>query len=315
MDQYLSVVRCIIYLVNLGIRILGLNLEHPVLNASGILGSEPEHVDILVKHGFSCIVTKTITLEPREGYPPPILIELDNGGYLNAVGLANPGVRGICPMVERARLLGRPIIVSVGGGDLREYVEVSIKAEECGASGVELNLSCPNVRGFGLELGADPSMVYRVVRDVVSVLKIPVLAKLGFGDRVIESSGRALEAGAAGLTLINTIKAMYIDVYSARPVLSNKYGGLSGPPIRPIAIRVVYDVYREYRALIIGCGGVSSWRDAAEFILAGARVVQVGSGFLRNRWIVRDILAGLRKWLEVLGVESIEELVGFAHRS
>jgi dihydroorotate dehydrogenase (NAD+) catalytic subunit len=108
---------------------------------------------------------------------------------------------------------------------------------------------------------------------------------------------------------------MYIDVYSAKPVLSNKYGGLSGPPIKPIAIRVVYDVYREYRALIIGCGGVTSWRDAAEFILAGARAVQVGSGFLRNRWIVRDILAGLRKWLEVQGVKSIEELVGFAHRS
>lgn len=296
------------------IELNGLKLEHPVMNASGILGSEPEHVDILANAGFSGIVTKTFTKNPRNGYPPPIIVELDNGGYLNAVGLANPGINGICPVVERARRHGKPVIVSIGGSSLSEFIEVSIKAEECRATAIELNMSCPHVKGHGLDLGSDPSMVYTLVKEVVSTINTPVFVKLGLCDKIIESAGKALEAGASGVVLINTIKAMAIDVYTGKPVLSNKYGGLSGPPIKPIAIRAVYEVYREYNAPIIGVGGISSWRDVAEFILAGARAVQVGSVFMKNRRIVYEILEGLEKWIEIHGVSSIMDLVGLAHR-
>jgi len=156
-----------------------------------------------------------------------------------------------------------------------------IKAEECRATAIELNMSCPHVKGHGLDLGSDPSMVYTLVKEVVSTINTPVFVKLGLCDKIIESAGKALEAGASGVVLINTIRAMAIDVYTGKPVLSNKYGGLSGPPIKPIAIRAVYEVYREYNAPIIGVGGISSWRDVAEFILAGARAVQVGSVFMK----------------------------------
>lgn len=298
----------------LRISVAGIELEHPVMNASGILGAEPEHIEILARAGFSAIVTKTFTREPRSGYPPPILVELESGGFLNAVGLANPGIQSVARLAEKARVLGKPLVVSIGGAP-GDYPELAAIAEEAGASAVELNLSCPHVRGYGIELGSDPSTVREVVKNTASVVKIPVIAKLGLCDRIVESAGKALEAGSRALTLINTVKAMAIDVYSMKPVLSNKYGGLSGPPLKPIAIKVVYDVYREYKAEIIGCGGVSSWKDAAEFIVAGARSIQVGSAFLKNPGVVKDILEGLEKWLQVIGARSLEELVGAAHKS
>jgi dihydroorotate dehydrogenase (NAD+) catalytic subunit len=297
----------------LNTRIAGLTLEHPVLNASGILGSDPEHIDILASHGFSAIVTKTFTLNPREGYNPPILVELRSGGFLNAIGLANPGIQGIKPLVDRAKLLGKPIIISISGNSIEEFTKIAEVAEDSGASAVELNLSCPHVKGLGLELGSDPFTVFLVTREVSSILKIPVIVKLGLSDRIIESAGKALEAGARALTLINTIRALAIDIYSFKPILSNIYGGLSGPPIKPIALRVVYDVYREHRAEIIGCGGISNWTDAAEFILAGARAIQVGSAFLKNRKVVYEILEGIKKWMNVLGYSSVESLIGRSH--
>jgi dihydroorotate dehydrogenase (NAD+) catalytic subunit len=295
-------------------RVAGLTLDHPVLNASGILGSEPEQVDILASHGFSAIVTKTFTLNPREGYNPPVLVELRSGGFLNAIGLANRGVEGIKPVVERARKHGKPVIVSITGSSLNEFTMLAEVAEESGASAVELNLSCPHVKGSGLDLGSDPGTTHSVVREVASVLRVPIIVKLGLSDRLVEIAGKALEAGAQAVTLINTIRALAIDVYSFKPMLSNIYGGLSGPPIKPIALRLVYDVYREYRAEIIGCGGITNWVDAAEFILAGACAVQVGSAFLRNRRVVYDILEGLKAWMRELGFSSIRELVGRTHR-
>lgn len=290
-------------------------LKHPVMNASGILGSEPEHLKILAKYGFSILVTKTFTLEPRPGNPPPIIIELDNGGFINAVGLANPGALSIPLLVEAAREIGVPLIVSIGGRNVAEYVSIVEIINETKASAIELNLSCPHTKGLGLEIGSDPKLVYEISRDTVSISRIPIIAKLGLCDKVIESAGKALEAGVEALTLINTIKAMAIDVYSMKPILSNKYGGLSGPPIRPIAIRVVYDVYREYGAEIIGCGGVRNWRDVAEFLLAGARAVQVGSYVVKNENIVWEILSGLEKWLSTIGYGKLLDVVGLAHKT
>ncbi|MEM4487855.1 MAG: dihydroorotate dehydrogenase PyrD [Desulfurococcaceae archaeon] len=291
-----------------------MQLEHPVLNASGILGSEPEHITILVNAGFSAIVTKTFTVRPREGYQPPILVELNNYSFLNAVGLPNPGIDFIPGFIAKIKDFKKPIILSIGGNYIEEYAKLAIVAEEAGVDAIEVNLSCPHVKGYGLEIGSDPSSVRDVIKNIASVIKIPIIVKLGVSDRVVESAGKALEAGAKAITLINTIKAMAIDIYTKTPILSNKQGGLSGASIRPIAIRVVYDVFKEYRPEIIGCGGIISWRDAAEFILAGAKAVQIGSAFLKNPRIVFETIEGLRDWVTFLGFHSLEELVGAAHK-
>jgi len=298
----------------LSVRVAGLHLEHPVMNASGILGATPEHIERLASYGFSAIVTKTITPQPREGNPPPIIVEIPNIGLLNAVGLANPGKNIVPKLVEVSKRLGKPIVISVGGSTPSEFLEVASIAEEAGADAIELNLSCPHAKGYGIEIGSDPYQSYEVVKTVANSVKIPTIAKLGLCDRIVEVASKVLEAGAKGLTLINTVRAMVIDVMTARPVLSNVFGGLSGPAIHPIAVRVVYEVYRELRPEIIGCGGVVDWVTAAELILAGARAVQVGTALMWKENIVYDVLIGLRRLIEHFGVRSIEDLVGYSHR-
>jgi dihydroorotate dehydrogenase (NAD+) catalytic subunit len=302
--------------VDLSIKVLGLRLVHPFMNASGILGWLPEHIPILKTYGVSTIVTKTFTLEPRVGHREPVIIELPYGGIINSIGLSNPGITGLKRFMDVAKKSGLPIIVSIGGRSSNEFREIAIKVEGMGANAIELNLSCPHTKEYGLELGADPSMAYEITRGVASSVRVPVIAKLGLTDKIIEISGKVLEAGAKALTLINTIRAMIIEVYSARPFLSNIYGGLSGSPIHPIAVRVIYDVYREYGDVdILASGGVINWYDAAEFILAGARAIQLGTALiLKREEAIPELLRGLRSWLTELNVKSIEEVVGLAVR-
>jgi len=297
--------------------VAGIKLVHPVMNASGFLGYTKEHIRRLASYGFSAIVTKTITPYPKKGYEPPIIIALPNGGLLNAVGLENPGKNCINDLVEESKKFGVPIIVSAGGSTEEEFMNVAIEAELRGASAVELNLSCPHAKGYGIEIGADPQKVFSVVKNVSSVIKIPVIAKLGLSDKILDSAGKALEGGAKALTLINTVKAMTIDVYTLKPILSNIFGGLSGPPIHPIAVRVIYEVYKEYKTDIIGCGGVASWEDAAEFIAAGAKAIQVGTAIAFHNnpsELVKSMLKGLRTWLYMHKFKSIDEAVGAAQK-
>ncbi|MEM4788756.1 MAG: dihydroorotate dehydrogenase PyrD [Ignisphaera sp.] len=302
-------------MASLTVQIANLKLRHPVMNASGILGAYKEHITRLVSYGLAAIVTKTITPKPREGYNPPIIIELPTGGLLNAVGLENPGKLAIRELVSEAKNYGVPIIVSIGGRNEEEFVDVAIEAESSKADAVELNLSCPHAKGYGIEIGADPNAVYNIVKSVTSSVRIPVIAKLGLCDKLVESALKALEAGAEALTLINTIKALYIDIYTAKPVLTNIFGGLSGPPIHSIAVRAVYEVYRETGATIIGCGGIYDWVTAAEIILAGAKAIQIGTALIRNPVeVVQGIVEGLKKWLEVLSIPSVEQAVGLAHK-
>jgi dihydroorotate dehydrogenase (NAD+) catalytic subunit len=294
--------------------VAGIRLSHPVMNASGILGSDPGGVRLLYEAGVSCIVSKSFTVERREGYPTPIAVPLEYG-MVNAVGLSNPGISGIAPLVAEAKRYGLPVIVSVAGRDEDEFSRLAAAAEEAGADAVELNLSCPHAKGMGREIGVEPGLVRRVVRTAASTVKIPVIAKLGFSDRLVDSASAALEAGARALTLINTLPAMVIDVYSMRPILGNRVGGLSGPAIHPIAVRAVYEVYGELKPEIIGAGGVDGWKPAAELILAGARAVQVGTALsMRGLGVVGEIVRGLERYLWEVGARSLEELVGAAHR-
>jgi dihydroorotate dehydrogenase (NAD+) catalytic subunit len=240
------------------------------------------------------------------------------GGYVNAVGLANPGVEEASSMLREAvRAATIPVIASVAAGNPGEWADAVAKLVEAGVAAIELNLSCPHFEGGGIELGQDPSAVYRVVREAAGAAgRVPVIAKLGVSDRLVEAASRALEAGARGLTLINSVRAMKIDVYTARPVLSNRVGGLSGPAIHPIAVRAVYEVYRETGADIFGVGGVETWEDAAELMMAGARAVQVGAAIVeKGPRVLGEIAEGLRRFLWIQGYRSVEEIVGAAARA
>jgi len=296
-------------------KIGGLVLRHPVMNASGILGSSTEGFERLVRAGVAALVTKSFTRLPRRGYPTPIAVPLPYG-LLNAVGLSNPGAEALPELLRYARGLGVPVVVSIAGSDEEEFAEVAVVAEESGASAVELNLSCPHARGRGLELGMDPGKVKSIVSAVASTVKVPVWAKLGMSDRLLDSASAALEAGARALVLINTIRAMRIDVWAKKPVLGNRIGSLSGPAIHPVAVRAVYEVYGETGADIVGVGGVEDWETAVELVLAGARAVQVGTAIVtRGEQVIAEILEGIKRYLELVGARSLEELVGAAHRA
>lgn len=289
-------------------------LRNPIVLASGILGADGYQLyRAAVEGGFGALTTKSFTYEAREGFLPPIIAYV-KAGLLNAVGLANPGFRKIPEVVEVAKKSGVPVIVSVAGSSVSEFVEMSLVAENANADAVELNLSCPHVKMHGLEIGHDPSYVAEVVKEVSTAISIPVFIKIGYTDNYLSVVSRALDRGARGVTAINTVKGMAIDVYARRPVLSNKFGGLSGPAIHPIAVKVVYDIYKEFRVPIIGVGGVVDWRDAVEFILAGASAVGVGTAIaFYGLSVVRDILEGIKRYMEGEGFNRVSELIGLAH--
>lgn len=292
----------------------GIRLKHPVMNASGLLGSNTEGILRLVESGVSAVVTKTLTLEPREGYLPPITVPLGEC-MLNAVGLANPGISVVDELVKAIHNYGLPAIVSIGGRNIDEFIALAVKAEETGADALELNMSCPHTPGYGVDASKTIEAIKNIVSGVKSVVDIPVWVKLGYSRFLLREAGTALAAGADALVLINTIPGMVIDVYIGKPVLTNRFGGLSGVCIHPITVYSVYMVYREYRCEIIGAGGVQDWRTAVELIEAGAKALQVATAFYTKGYsIVYEIVSGLTRFLEEIDVKNITELVGLAHR-
>ncbi len=303
--------------MSLKVEVVGLNLKTPVMNASGVLEWSPEAARRLIDAGAGAVVLKSATREPRRGYDWPRIVRAF-GGYIIAVGIANPGALEVSRMIKGFKEAsgGAPVIASAAGFSPEDFLEVANLLEDGGADAVELNMSCPHFKGGGIELGQDPQTVYSIVRDVSGSLKIPVIAKLGVADKLVDISVKALEAGAKALTLINTIKAMKIDVYTKKPVLSNKVGGLAGSAIHPVAVRAIYDVYRETRAEIIGAGGVRDWETAVEMILAGARAVQVGAALIdRGEAVITEIVRGLEKYVWIEGMKNIGELIGLAHKT
>lgn len=290
-----------------------IKLERPTMLASGILGISLDVFARLYKEGAGALVTKSLSKEPWEGYANPTLIGV-KAGYLNAVGLSNPGAPYFAKMISSNKTI--PIIVSLVGSVEEDFTFMIKQFENVKILGYELNLSCPHVAKVGLEVGDDPELVHKIVKAVKSHSKVPIIAKVGLGSSdYLETVRVACEAGIDAITAINTVRAMAIDVETTRPILSNKIGGLSGPAIKPIAVRCVYEISSKFDIPIIGCGGVSSWEDAIEFILAGSSAVQIGSA-LGDKWIgvFPEINNGISKYMEKKGFSKIEEMVGIAKK-
>jgi dihydroorotate dehydrogenase (NAD+) catalytic subunit len=290
-----------------------LQLANPTLLASGIHGSSLSKVVEALKFGAGGAVTKSIGLAAREGYKEPTLVEVE-GGWVNAAGLPNPGAEKFSEELESIRGKRLPVFVSIFGGDEREFAQVVKTLDANEFIAYELNLSCPHVAGVGTEVGHDPELVSRVVKAVKSRTERPVFAKLSPNtDKLVEMAQAAVDSGADGLTAVNTVKAMPIDIESGKPLLSNGYGGLSGGAIRPIALRCVYELREWFDVPIMGCGGVSTWEHAIEFLLAGADAVQVGTATIKKFEIFNDINLGIVSYLERKGFPSLKDIVGAAH--
>jgi len=294
-----------------------LKLKNPTVLASGILGYSAETLTSIVEGGAGAVVTKSIGLTPRIGYANPTVVQT-KCGLINAMGLPNPGIEAYVQEIRHAKtVLSVPLIVSVFGFSAEEYAVTAKKAAEAGADAVELNVSCPHVKETGSEIGQNPEVLTKVVKKVKAAVHKPVYVKLSPSvTDIVEIAQAAVKAGADALTAINTVRAMAIDIETSLPVLSNKRGGLSGPAIKPIALRCVYDIHEKVKAPIMGCGGIASWRDAVEFFLAGASAVQIGTAIaLKGSTVFEAVNRGVDAYLKKKGFESVKEIVGLSHRS
>ena len=297
----------------LEVEVAGIMLKNPTMLASGIMGLSAASLRRAVRGGAGAVVAKSCSSQPREGNPNPTVIEVPPRGLLNSVGLANPGCR---ELAEELRKLGGevPVIASVYGFSPEEYAENAVLMQQAGVDGVELNLSCPNVEGT--VFGYREELAQEVVSEVKRRVKLPVFAKLTADAGDVVSVAKACEeAGADGITAINTLRAMSIDLTARQPVLGNRVGGLSGACLKPVALRCVYEIAEEVRIPVIGCGGISTGRDAVEFFLAGARAVQIGTAVLyRGLNVFRKVAQEIAEYLEERGYSSVGDITGMAHR-
>jgi dihydroorotate dehydrogenase (NAD+) catalytic subunit len=299
----------------LSISFAGLTLANPTMLASGILGYSSESLNRIAKGGAGAVVTKSVGTTPRVGYPNPTIVQAESG-LINAMGLPNPGIDVFVEEIKYAKTILRvPVIVSVFGYSAEEYAAVAKKATAAGADAVELNVSCPHVKQTGAEIGQNPKTLQEVVEQVKAAINKPLIVKLSpnVAD-ITQFAQAAVEAGADALTAVNTLKAIAIDTETMLPILSNVKGGLSGAAIKPVALRCVYDIHEQFDIPIIGCGGITNWRDAVEFMLAGACAVQIGSAVAANIEVFQAVSKGVEVYLRRKHYGSVKEIVGLAHR-
>ena len=302
--------------MNTTVKLCGIELANPVIPASGTFGYGAEFAAL---YDINCLGTfsfKGTTREPRFGNPGPRIAEAA-GGMLNSVGLQNPGVDAVIAReLPRLReVFHKPVMANVCGFSVDEYVEVAAKLDRCPEVGwLEINISCPNVHGGGMGFGTSCESAAEVTREVRAAVKKPIIVKLTPNVTDIVSIARACEkAGADGLSLINTLLAMRIDPATRRPVLKNLTGGLSGPAVFPVALRMVWQVYEAVGIPIIGMGGVSSAEDVIEMLLAGATAVGVGAANLREPYAARDMVEDLPAAMKKYGIENLQDIIGGAH--
>ncbi len=296
----------------LNVELPGLSLKNPIIPASGCFGFGREFASLYDLSVLGGIMIKATTLEPRFGNPTPRVAET-GAGMLNAIGLQNPGLKGVLenelPWLEQ---FDTPIIANVAGSQVDDYVEVAKQISQAkNVHALELNISCPNVKTGGIAFGTDPQMAAALTKAVKEVSSVPVYVKLSPNVANIVEIAQAIEsAGADGLTMINTLIGMRLDLKTGKPILANKTGGLSGPAVKPVAVRMVHEVSQAVSIPIIGMGGVQNAEDVLEFLLAGASAVAVGTANFVNPFICPEIIEELPRVLAAYGYSSVEECIG-----
>ncbi len=290
-----------------------LALAQPGMVASGIMDETGASMVRMLAAGAGAVVTKSIGSEPRAGHANPCFTEV-KGGFVNAMGLPNPGIEAFGTEMAEAVPHG-PIVGSIFGANADEFAKLAGRMEDYGACAVELNLSCPHAKGYGMELGTDPPLVKSIVSAVKSAVSIPVWAKLTPNTHLLNDIALAVQDGGGdAVVAINTLKAMIISPEFHRPFLSNRYGGLSGPAVRAVGVRAVYDLYDAVSIPLIGVGGISDWQDAAQYLMAGARAFQVGSAVAKDGpEVFGKINRRLEEFMNDYGYDSIASMVGVAH--
>jgi dihydroorotate dehydrogenase (NAD+) catalytic subunit len=300
----------------LAVNLPGLDLKNPVIPASGCFGFGREFASYYDLSVLGSIMIKATSIEPRLGNPTPRVAETP-GGMLNAIGLQNPGVDKVMetelPFLEQFEL---PIMANIAGTTTEEYVAVAEKISKApNVAALEVNISCPNVKVGGITFGTDAVVAAGLTKAVKAVSSVPVYIKLSPNvTNIIEIAKAVEDAGADGITMINTLLGMRLDLKTGKPIIANGTGGLSGPAIKPVAVRMVYDVYKAVKIPIIGMGGIMTAEDVLEFLYAGASAVAVGTANLVDPYVCPDIIAQLPVVLKKYGFNSVEEAVGFAHR-
>ncbi|MFX1261367.1 MAG: dihydroorotate dehydrogenase [Promethearchaeota archaeon] len=280
--------------------------------ASGILGVTSSTLRRVHESGADAVVTKSIGHVPRKGHPGPILAT-SHGGLINAVGLTNPGIGSFVDEMAELKESGVPVVLSIFGNSPQELADVASKGAEMKPEAIELNLSCPHAEIA--QIAHDPDLTYQFVKAAKEVVDCPIFAKITPNASDFVAVGMAAErAEVDAIVAINTVRAMKIDIHQKRPVLGNRVGGLSGPPIFPIAVRCVYDLHNALSIPIIGVGGVTTWQDAVEMHLAGASAIQIGTAMIDGIDVFRHIKEGIQNYLRDEGFSEVSEIVGLAGR-
>ena len=303
-----------IKLVDLSTKIDSIQLSNPTMLASGIMDEDAGSMKRVLASGAGAVVTKSIGLKPRKGHPNPTFVELEHG-ILNAMGLPNPGIDAYFEELQELKSSNSIVIGSIFGSTTEEFIKIANKMEPF-VQGLELNLSCPHAKGYGLQIGQDPQLVSEITKTVTKNCSIPVFVKISAQVNDIIRIGKSAEkAGAHAIVAINTLNAMSINLNLQRPVLGNIIGGYSGPAIKPIGIRSVYQLYDNLEIPIIGVGGIRTGFDALEYIMAGATSVQIGTALYSHGFeIFYQICDEMRTWMKEHNFYSITELIGVAHK-
>ncbi|MBQ8670471.1 MAG: dihydroorotate dehydrogenase [Oscillospiraceae bacterium] len=298
-------------MANLAVNIAGVTLKNPVITASGCCGFGREFLDFYPLSALGGISLKGTTLNPREGNPPHRIAEAP-AGMLNSVGLQNPGVKVLLekdlPWLKEQNTV---LIANLAGSSPEEYRAVTEAVEGSDIDMIELNISCPNVKAGGIGFGTDCGLAAGVIREVRAATTKPLIVKLTPNVTDITAIAKVAEAeGADAVSLINTITAMRIDINTRRPILHNNTGGLSGPAVFPVAVRMVWQAANAVKIPVIGLGGISTWQDGIEMMMAGARAIQVGAALFTNPMAPVEIVEGMNAWLDKQGIKDINEIVG-----
>ena len=301
---------------NLKTKLANLKLKNPVITASGTFGFGTELDEYLSVKDLGAITLKGITVDKSEGNALPRIAETP-AGVLNSIGLENPGIdnfkQEVIPEIETLEV---PAIANISGYSVKDFVQLaeSLEDEDC-IDAIEVNVSCPNIKDGGMAFGTDPEMIYRVTREVAKVYSGTIIVKLSPNvTDIVKMAEAAVEGGADIISLINTLLGMAIDIDKKEPVLANTFGGLSGPAVKPVALRMVYQIYEAIDVPIIGMGGIMNGKDAIEFLLAGASAVGVGTATLRDPAASVTIVSQIKEYLEENNIENVSEIIGEAHK-